>query len=608
MTAAIPLLFPGSRARPRKQWLMSHTSAHLWMAPSGGGSASAIVPQWSVFEQIEPQQGSRIRVNYFGNSSVPAGEVWVDAGAVGPIDEPAGPPVEPDWATDLVVDAWLRARTEVELQSGPARQAETFARVPRGSIFKQAGPEQNGFMLVEYFGNRVFPAGMFWVSVAGLVRIDEPATLPPVEPEWRGGDDLRGGRWLMSHAVTELWSNPYDDAIAFTMVPQWSIFQQVGEQVGGRILVHYFGNSAADEGVVWVNAEALGPIDEPTELPPTEPEWPAPTRSGFSPAAIATIVGCGAADAEKGWAAIVKALEEQGIADRPTFIAAIATTAVETAYTFRPIHEYGGDAYFTRSYEGRTDLGNTKPGDGARFHGRGFIQITGRANYRAYGKLLKEQLEKEPDRALDPEVAARVMAVYFKDRDIPGCAARGDWRAVRKRVQGGYAGWENFIRIVKALESIGASEPEVSGNATVDDMLTYARTLLGIPYEINWPGYPRQPGRGFGKRCPPDGGIDCSGFVLQVMQRGNILMDLDPLFSSVETIRARCAPIADESDVRPGDLAFFQTYAPGATHIGIVTRPRGVEMINAREPVVSIDAMSDNWRRRLLGFGRPPGL
>jgi predicted chitinase len=103
-------------------------------------------------------------------------------------------------------------------------------------------------------------------------------------------------------------------------------------------------------------------------------------------------------------------------------------------------------------YEGRKDLGNTRPGDGVRYHGRGFIQLTGRANYRGYGKKLGVPLEQKPALALDPSVAARVLAAYMRDHGIGSLAARGDWQGVRRAVNGGLNGWDRFSACVQKLE------------------------------------------------------------------------------------------------------------------------------------------------------------
>ncbi len=62
-------------------------------------------------------------------------------------------------------------------------------------------------------------------------------------------------------------------------------------------------------------------------------------------------------------------------------------------------------------------LGNTQPGDGYRYRGRGFIQITGRGNYTHYGAAIgRPDLVDNPDLANDPEVAALLTAAYIKDR------------------------------------------------------------------------------------------------------------------------------------------------------------------------------------------------
>lgn len=95
---------------------------------------------------------------------------------------------------------------------------------------------------------------------------------------------------------------------------------------------------------------------------------------------------------------------------------ALATAWHETAGKMQPIGEFGGDAYFFRRYDrqgSRPDiakaLGNTQAGDGVRFHGRGYVQLTGRANYRRASEELGIDLIAEPERALAPDIAAKIM-------------------------------------------------------------------------------------------------------------------------------------------------------------------------------------------------------
>jgi hypothetical protein len=168
----------------------------------------------------------------------------------------------------------------------------------------------------------------------------------------------------------------------------------------------------------------------------------------FSPPRIAHIIGANAENLEQNWPPLETALEECGIADRSTVIAAIATVVTEVGLAFEPINERGDAAYFAQ-YDGR--LGNTAPGDGAKYHGRGYIQLTGRANYRQYGQKLGIPLERRPDFALKPKVAAAVLAHYFKDRGIHASAAKGDWQQVRRSVNGGLNGWTTFHGLVTKL-------------------------------------------------------------------------------------------------------------------------------------------------------------
>jgi predicted chitinase len=184
---------------------------------------------------------------------------------------------------------------------------------------------------------------------------------------------------------------------------------------------------------------------------------PAPAPSGpvgrvdlpLSADQIASALGAPVASVRKYWPVISQALAEHGVTQRQAVIAALATIDVETG-RFEPIPEYASGW----AYEGRRDLGNTQPGDGPRYKGRGFIQITGRANYRHYGQLLGLPLEANPDLALDPSVAAKILALYFKQRGIPAKAQAGDWQGVRRAVNGGLNGWDTFYGSVRRLQGM----------------------------------------------------------------------------------------------------------------------------------------------------------
>jgi cell wall-associated NlpC family hydrolase len=145
-----------------------------------------------------------------------------------------------------------------------------------------------------------------------------------------------------------------------------------------------------------------------------------------------------------------------------------------------------------------------------------------------------------------------------------------------------------------------------------DRLIAYAHTLVGVPYEINLPGEAGVPGgRGWGKKYPElDKGLDCSGFVLNVLQHMGVLTDLDPDLTSCDTLWSHCQPI-EPADTRPGDLVFFAgTYdTPGLSHIGIVTQAGAKAMINARAPHVRTETLGTaHWNAHLAGFGRVPGV
>jgi predicted chitinase len=88
-------------------------------------------------------------------------------------------------------------------------------------------------------------------------------------------------------------------------------------------------------------------------------------------------------------------------------------------------------------------LGNTKPGDGVRYHGRGYIQLTGRTNYQLAAKDLKIDLENHPELAAQPENAARIAGWFWKTHKLNRYTRRdtdANFLAVTLRINGGYRG------------------------------------------------------------------------------------------------------------------------------------------------------------------------
>jgi putative chitinase len=119
---------------------------------------------------------------------------------------------------------------------------------------------------------------------------------------------------------------------------------------------------------------------------------------------------------------------------------------------FRYMKELGQPSYFDR-YEGRKDLGNIYQGDGFKYRGRGFIQLTGRKNYAYFSPITGADLENYPDIAAREDVAARIAIAYWniakvKDgRTIAQAAKEGDVEAVVRGVNGGMNGFNETLTL-----------------------------------------------------------------------------------------------------------------------------------------------------------------
>ena len=119
-------------------------------------------------------------------------------------------------------------------------------------------------------------------------------------------------------------------------------------------------------------------------------------------------------------------------------------------------HESGGLRYLTeiwgptpaqRRYEGRVDLGNTRPGDGLRFLGRGLIQITGRNNYAAESIASGIDFLANPQRLAEPLNAVRSAMRYWQTHGCNELADVGDYKAATRAVNGGYNGYVERVAL-----------------------------------------------------------------------------------------------------------------------------------------------------------------
>ncbi|MDO1560435.1 glycoside hydrolase family 19 protein [Brevundimonas sp. 2R-24] len=123
-------------------------------------------------------------------------------------------------------------------------------------------------------------------------------------------------------------------------------------------------------------------------------------------------------------------------------------------------HESGGFRYMEeiasgQAYEGRADLGNTVAGDGRRYKGRGPIQLTGRANYRRFGRLLGIDLEAHPEIVSHPSIGLLCGCLYWSDRGLNTLADADQLEAITRRINGGLNGLaDRRSRTAKAKEII----------------------------------------------------------------------------------------------------------------------------------------------------------
>lgn len=153
--------------------------------------------------------------------------------------------------------------------------------------------------------------------------------------------------------------------------------------------------------------------------------------------------GCTAARATTWLPLIQSACDEFGVSATSlrmaAFLAQIGHESERLVYT----SEIWGPTAAQLAYEGRTDLGNTFPGDGSLFRGRGLIQITGRRNYLLAAMGLELDLSNHPELLEEPGNAARSAAWWWSNRGLNALADQQQFITITRRINGGINGLED---------------------------------------------------------------------------------------------------------------------------------------------------------------------
>ena len=138
-------------------------------------------------------------------------------------------------------------------------------------------------------------------------------------------------------------------------------------------------------------------------------------------------------------AVLSKEAQSQGIKGKE--LAAFLAQCSHESGGFRYLSEIWGPTAAQNTYDGR--MGNNKSGDGYRYRGRGYIQLTGKNNYTQAGRALGLDLVKNPDQASTPEIGAKTSVWFWKTNVQPRVSNWDDVTAITKIVNGGYNGLDD---------------------------------------------------------------------------------------------------------------------------------------------------------------------
>lgn len=150
--------------------------------------------------------------------------------------------------------------------------------------------------------------------------------------------------------------------------------------------------------------------------------------------------------------------------DSPLRVAAFLAQIAHESGELKFWEEIWGPTAAQKRYEPPSDLakrlGNTQPGDGKRYKGRGPIQITGRFNYRKYGGLLGVDLEGNPDIGATTQIGLQIAGEYWKTNGLNELADIPDFTTITKRINGGLNGLasrQKYYERAKQALGVGTS-------------------------------------------------------------------------------------------------------------------------------------------------------
>lgn len=149
----------------------------------------------------------------------------------------------------------------------------------------------------------------------------------------------------------------------------------------------------------------------------------------------------------------------------PRRIAAFLSQLAHESGELRWMNEIWGPTEAQHRYEPPSKLaarlGNTQPGDGKRYRGRGPIQLTGRANYKIAGTALALPLEDNPDLVATPAIGIRVAGWFWNSKDLNALADQNNYLGITRRINGGTNGLADRVKYWERAKAIWKDEVKI---------------------------------------------------------------------------------------------------------------------------------------------------